>query len=237
MVPEDDEETSLDAQSATARALRSLCIVIADDDRDAVLSLTMLLREEGHEVHAAYDAQQTLDQVLRLDPDALVLDIALGRGSGFAVAHTIRARHGDARPMIIGVSGVYRKNPDRILADISGFNHYLVKPFDPDALIAFLAPLRLPKRRAEDVQEQHTYRAAVARAAGLVGGARKLSERIRVPMADLTRWLAGEGRPTPEVFLRVVDILLEEPKRSAHDELPSDIIAFPKPPEPPETKI
>jgi hypothetical protein len=54
----------------------------------------------------------------------------------------------------------------------------------------------------------------------------------------LTRWLAGEGRPTPEVFLRVVDILLEEPKRSAHDELlSSDIIAFPKPPEPPETKI
>ena len=136
--------------------------------------------------------------------------------------------------MIIGVSGVYRKNPDRILAEINGFNHYLVKPFDPDALIAFLAPLRLPKRRAEDVQEQHTYRAAVARAAGLVGGARKLSERIRVPMADLTRWLAGEGRPTPEVFLRVVDILLEEPKRSAHELLSSDIIAVPKPP---ETKI
>lgn len=232
MVPKNDEEKSSEAQSPFSRALRSLCIVVADDDRDAVLSLMMLLREEGHEVHAAYDAKQTLDQVLRHDPDALLLDIALGRGSGFEVAHTIRARHGDARPMIIGLSGVYRKGSDRILAEINGVNHYLVKPYDPDALIALLAPLRLPKRRAEDAREQHTYRAALARAAGLVGGARKLSDRLQVPMGDLTRWLAGEGTPTTDVFLRVVDILLEKPKRSARELLSSDIIAFPKPPEP-----
>ncbi len=235
MVLKNDVEQSSDtAQSASSRALRSLCIVVADDDRDAVLSLKMLLREEGHEVHAAYDAKQTLDQVLRHDPDALLLDIALGLGSGFEVAHTIRARHGDTRPMIIGISGVYAKGSDRILADINGFNHYLVKQYDPDALIALLAPLRLPRRRDYDGQEQqqHTYRAALARAAGLVGGARKLSDQLRVPMSDLTRWLAGEGRPTIDVFLRVVDILIEKSKQSAHGLLSSDIIAFPKPPEP-----
>src|SRR5688500_12395495 len=153
MVLKNDAEQSSDiAQSASSRALRSLCIVVADDDRDAVLSLKMLLREEGHEVHAAYDAKQTLDQVLRHDPDPLLLDIALGLGSGFEVAHTIRARHGDTRPMIIGISGVYKKGSDRILADINGFNHYLVKPYDPDALIALLAPLRLPRRRDYDGQ-------------------------------------------------------------------------------------
>ena len=136
--------------------------------------------------------------------------------------------------MIIGISGVYKQGSDRILADINGFNHYLVKPYDPEALIALLAPLRLPQRRADDVQDQqeHTYRAALARAAGLVGGARTLSDLLRVPMTDLTRWLAGEGRPTNDVFLRVVDILVEESKQSAQQLLSADIIAFPKSPEP-----
>jgi len=229
----DADQSPQAAPDANSGALRSLCIVLADDDRDAVLSLQMLLREEGHEVHAAYEAKQALDQVLRHDPDALLLDIALGSGSGFQVASTIRARHGDARPMIIGVSGVYKKGSDRILADINGFDHYLVKPYDPNALIALLAPLRLPRRRAEDGQEQQqTYRAALARAAGLVGGARRLSDRLRLPMADLTRWLAGEATPSVDVFLRVVDVLIEEGKKPRIDRTSAETVAFPKPPKP-----
>lgn len=235
MVPnQDGEHSSENPQGgATPAALRSLCVVVADDDRDAVLSLEMLLRDEGHEVHAAYDAKQTLDQVLRHDPDALLLDIALGRGSGFQVANTVRARHGDSRPMIIGLSGVYRKSSDRILADINGFNHYLVKPYEPEELLGLLAPLRLPQRRADDgAQQQQTYRAALARAAGLLGGARQLSHRLQVPMPHLTRWLAGEGKPTIDVFLRVVDILIEEARKARPELASGEIIEFPKPPEP-----
>ena len=225
MVPEKDEYTSKAAQGEASAPLRSLCIVIADDDRDAVLSLSMLLREEGHAVYAAHDAKEALDQVLRHDPDALLLDIALGRGSGFEVAHMIRARHGERRPMIIGVSGVYKKSSDRILADLNGFNHYLVKPYDPNALLGLLAPLRQPRRRAEDdiqLEQERTYRITLARAAGLIGGARRLSDRLGVSMADLTRWLAGEGRPPLDVFLRAVDILL----RGQRDPPPSDVIPF-----------
>jgi len=39
--------------SEPSKAPRSLCIVVADDDRDAVLTLTMVLRHEGHDVLAA----------------------------------------------------------------------------------------------------------------------------------------------------------------------------------------
>ena len=207
----DEEQSSAIGQIRVA-ALRSLCIVVADDDQDAVVALRMLLEAEGHEVHAAYDAREALDQVLRYDPDALLLDIALGKTSGYEVAHTVRARHGVARPTIIGLSGVYRKGSDRILADINGFNHYLVKPYEPATLLTLLEPLRQPRRRADDAQQkqEETYRAAVARAAGLVGGARELSQRLQVSMPDLTRWLSGEGKPTIDVFLRVVDILVKE---------------------------
>lgn len=224
-----DGQSSDAAQGGAPQALRTLCIVVADDDRDAVLTLQMLLRDEGHEVHAAYDAREALDQVLRHDPDVLVLDIALGRGSGFEVAKTVRARHGETRPTIVGVSGVYKKSSDRILADINGFDHYLVKPYDLSGLLAVLAPLRQPRRRLEDGLEQpeQTYRAALAHAAGLLGGARELSERLQVPMSDLTRWLAGQDRPSIRVFLRVVDILIEQGKKSRLEPTPGEIIAFP----------
>ena len=229
MVPAKDEHSSKAAQGEASAPLRSLCIVIADDDRDAVLSVSMLLREEGHDIYAAFDANDALDQVLRHDPDALLLDIALGRGSGFEVAHMIRARHGERRPMIIGVSGVYKKSSDRILADLNGFNHYLLKPYDPNALLALLAPLRQPRRRAEDdiqLEQERTYRTTLARAAGLIGGARRLSDRLGVSMPDLTRWLAGEGRPPLDVFLRAVDILLQEQR----DPPSSDVLRFGEPP-------
>jgi CheY-like chemotaxis protein len=232
MVGNDGQQSS-DHRDEASQAARSLCIVVADDDRDAVLTLQMLLGEDGHQVHAAYEAKEALDQVLRHDPDVVVLDIALGRGSGFEVAKTVRARHGDARPMIIGLSGVYKKSSDRILADISGFDHYMVKPYDPITLVALLAPLRQPRRRVEDAveQQEQTYRAALAHAAGVLGGARQLGDRLQVPMSDLTRWLAGKGKPSIGVFLRVVDILIEE-RKSARLALPSgEIIAFPRAPE------
>jgi DNA-binding response OmpR family regulator len=42
--------------------------------------------------------------------------------------------------MLIGISGQYRKGADRILSRIVGFDHYLLKPYDPKALLALLTP-------------------------------------------------------------------------------------------------
>lgn len=222
-------------RNAPSQALRPLCIVVADDDRDAVLSLMMLLRDEGHETHGAYTAQQAQDACLKFGPDALILDIALGQSSGYDVARRVRLRHGEDQPVIIGVSGIYRKGPDRILAEINGFNHYLVKPYEASELLALLAPLRAgratPKQR-EQIRQEDTYRAAVVRAATLVGGVRELSNRIQVSMPDLTRWLEGKGTPPIGVFLRIVDIFLEETKKVRMELTSGKVIELPKTPEP-----
>jgi hypothetical protein len=63
--------------------------------------------------------------------------------------------------------------------------------------------------RSEDTPED-TYRAALVRAAHLLGGARRLGERLQVPMPELTRWLAGDGKPSIGTFLKVIDVLIEE---------------------------
>jgi len=56
---------------------------------------------------------------------------------------------------------------------------------------------------------EDTYRAALVRAAELLGGARPLCDRLQVPMPELTRWLAGHGKPSFGTFLKVIDVLIE----------------------------
>ena len=128
-----------------SRAQRSLRVLIADDDRDSVLTLMMLLRDEGHEVRGVYTGRQAMDAMRGFDPDLVLLDIALPELSGWEVARNIRSRHGSQRPILIGISGEYKHGSDRVLSEILGFDHYLVKPYAPADLLALLKPLRNPE--------------------------------------------------------------------------------------------
>jgi DNA-binding response OmpR family regulator len=123
---------------------RSLRILVADDERDTVLTLAMILRDEGHEVQGVYTGSGVLPLMREFDPDVALLDIALPEKSGFELAKEIRKRPRGQRVLLIGISGQYKLGSDKILADITGFDHYLVKPFDPAALLALIAPLTSP---------------------------------------------------------------------------------------------
>jgi len=75
--------------------------------------------------------------------------------------------------------------------------------------------LRAPAPAAAEPED--TYRTTVVRAAELAGGVVPLSHRLHMPVADLTRWLAGLDRPSMGTFLRIVDFLLEEGGKSGLD--------------------
>jgi DNA-binding response OmpR family regulator len=117
---------------------RSLRIVIADDDHDAVRTLMLLLRSEGHDVRAVYRGSDVLPTVRDFDPDVVLLDIAMPEMSGHRVARAIREWHPGKGPLLIGISGLYQQNVDRTLAALNGFNHYLLKPYDFQDLLALL---------------------------------------------------------------------------------------------------
>ena len=131
------------SQGGESKGPRALRILVADDERDTVLTLVMLLRDEGHEVRGVHSGRQALAVAPEFEPDVMLLDIALPDLSGWEVARQIRNRTGDKGPMLIGISGEYRQGSDRILSEIIGFNHYLVKPYEPNALLALLHPLTL----------------------------------------------------------------------------------------------
>jgi hypothetical protein len=66
------------------------------------------------------------------------------------------------------------------------------------------------------------------KAAELLGGRKKLAQRLGLKVTDLEKWTAG-GEETPrDVFLRVVDLLLDELTPGPGDSPESD--------EPPSTR-
>ncbi|HUQ74284.1 MAG TPA: response regulator [Burkholderiales bacterium] len=122
-----------------------LRILVADDDRDAVASLVLLLRDEGHEVRGVYTGRDVLDKVRDFGPDVVLLDIGMPHITGYEVARALRERYASARPVLIAVTG--RTQPgDRNLAQLAGFDHHVAKPYDPNALLALLKapPLAAP---------------------------------------------------------------------------------------------
>ena len=54
------------------------------------------------------------------------------------------------------------------------------------------------------------YSRALGRAADLLGGREKLAKVLQVPAADLDAWIADRAKPPRDVFLRVVDLILDE---------------------------
>ena len=57
------------------------------------------------------------------------------------------------------------------------------------------------------------------KAAELAGGQKKLAERLGVSVAEIEKWTAGKAATPREMFLRVVDLIIDEitPSEGAPD--------------------
>lgn len=132
-------QESLHAPTERRQPGRALRVIVADDDRDTVQTLAALLEGEGHVVHRVYTGKDVLPAVRIVRPDAVILDVAIPLMSGYAVAQAIRESFSDVRrPLLIAISGVWKDFPDRRVAEQVGFDHYLVKPADPAAVLTLL---------------------------------------------------------------------------------------------------
>jgi DNA-binding response OmpR family regulator len=114
-------------------------VLVVDDDQDMVDSLLALLETDGYQGKGIYSASTIVADVHDFDPDVIIMDIAMPGRSGWDAAQEVRKHRNGKRPMLIAVSGQYTKDADRILADLSGFDYYIVKPCDPNVLLKLAA--------------------------------------------------------------------------------------------------
>ena len=54
------------------------------------------------------------------------------------------------------------------------------------------------------------YSRTLQKAAEAAGGQKKLARVLRVPLAELEKWIADKGEPPMAIFLKAVDLVLDE---------------------------
>lgn len=208
------EPSVLAASPAASRAQRSLRVLVADDERDIVLTLSAILQSEGHSVYGVYKGSDVLPIIRSHKPDVCILDVDLPGPSGFALAREIKASYGDEAPLLIAISGKFMGQTDRMLGNLAGFDHYCLKPCDPQDLIALLVP---SARSNEDCPDP-TFGRTLIVASELLGGSEALSSHLGVSRRDLLAWMTGNVQPPIGVFLRAVDVLIDEVSHPSAEE-------------------
>ena len=115
-------------------------VLVADDNLDAAESLTMLLTMMGHEVRAAHDGVQAVDQAEKFRPDLIFMDVGMPKLDGLEAATQIRRKDWGAAPVIVALTG-WGQETDRKRSKEAGCDEHLVKPLDFDRLSVLLADL------------------------------------------------------------------------------------------------
>jgi PAS domain S-box-containing protein len=118
----------------------SLRILIVDDNRDAADSLSEMLKMMGNDTRTAYDGQQGVDMAGEYRPDVILFDIGLPKLNGHEACRLIREQPWGKGVALIAVTG-WGQDKDRRRSDEAGFDHHLVKPVDPQALMKLIAGL------------------------------------------------------------------------------------------------
>ena len=110
-------------------------ILIVDDDAGFRAYLRALLERAGYATSEAATGDDGVRVCLERQPDAVLLDVNIPGKNGYAVCSELRNRFGDQLGILF-VSGARTESFDRVGGLLLGADDYIVKPFDPDELLA-----------------------------------------------------------------------------------------------------
>ncbi len=128
-------------QASGGKSARPLRILVIDDIPDVVEILCPLLRNLGHEVISANKGIEGIRKAKEYRPEVLFCDIGLPEMSGYEVAENIRNDNDLKDVFLIALTG-YAQTDDMERAKTSGFDRYLVKPVDLEALEQILSEVK-----------------------------------------------------------------------------------------------
>jgi CheY-like chemotaxis protein len=113
-------------------------VLVVDDNRDAALTLSMMLELMGSEVRIAYGGHEALQAVEEFHPHLVLLDIGMPGLNGYDTARRIRAVEAGRDIVLVALTG-WGQNEDRRRSHEAGFDDHIVKPIEPAVLEKLLA--------------------------------------------------------------------------------------------------
>ncbi len=123
-------------------------LLVVEDDIQLNKALSLTLRSRGYQVASVTIAGQCLVEILRLEPDVIIMDLGLPDMDGIELIRAVRA--GSSVPIV--VLSARRDQTDKVQALDAGADDYLTKPFGIEEL---LARIRAAQRRAGAPASDH----------------------------------------------------------------------------------
>jgi two-component system KDP operon response regulator KdpE len=126
-------------------------VLVIDDEVQMRRLLRACLERNGYEVREAATANQGIDEAVRWQPDAVLLDLGLPDQDGMVVLKRLR----EWTQVPILVISVRAQEDDKITALDTGADDYITKPFSTGEV---LARLRVVRRRSQSPEAPAIFR-------------------------------------------------------------------------------
>lgn len=120
-------------------------ILVADDNADILMLLSLTLERDGYEVLVARDGNEALATAKERVPHLIVLDLMMPGLDGLEVTRQLRADE-RTRATPIVVLTAFAEERQAAAALEAGADAYMRKPFSPRELLARAASLLLERR-------------------------------------------------------------------------------------------
>ena len=120
-------------------------VLVADDDPDILLLITLTLERDGYDVVAAKDGLSALGTAVERVPHLVLLDLMMPGLDGYEVTRRLRTEPITKDvPIVIVTAAAEEDQAARALE--AGADAYMKKPFSPSGLLAKTAALILERR-------------------------------------------------------------------------------------------
>jgi two-component system phosphate regulon response regulator PhoB len=120
-------------------------VLVADDDPDILLLITVTLERDGYDVVTAKDGPSALEAAVERVPHLVVLDLMMPGLDGYEVTRRLRGEQVTKDvPIVIVTAAAEEHQAARALE--AGADAYMKKPFSPRELLTRTAALILERR-------------------------------------------------------------------------------------------
>jgi len=136
-----------DADGPAHRIVKSLRVLVIEDNDDGRETMQELLQLLGHEVDLAGDGLSGIEKAFAGKPHLALVDIGLPGCDGYEVARRIRRECTGQPPWLVALTG-YGQPEDRRRALEAGFDRHLVKPVSYEELSELLHDVEMDRPRS-----------------------------------------------------------------------------------------
>ena len=104
-------------------------ILIVDDEKDIVETLSFMLQAKGYEIISAYDGEEGLKLAKEEKPNLIILDVMMPKINGYKICRLLKYDAKYKNIPIIMVTARSQDN-DKLIGEETGANEYITKPFE-----------------------------------------------------------------------------------------------------------